>query len=72
MKDKGNLCSSASKLCFSNDTHASVKKSAAQAPCITMALHNVFPKLSPPNEFHPGVCRLKMSIIHKMLSLVPL
>ena len=71
MKDKGNLCSSASKLCFSNDTHASVK-SATQAPCITMALYNVFPKLSPPNEFHPGVCRLKMSIIHKMLLLAPL
>lgn len=67
-KDKGNLCSSASKLCFSNDTLASVNKNATQVPCITMALSNVFPKRSPPNEFHPGVCRLKMSIIHKMLS----
>lgn len=55
MRDRSNLCSSASKLCFSNNTHASMNKSAAQAPCITMALCNVFPKLTPPNEFHPGV-----------------
>ena len=69
MKDRGNHCGSASKLCFSNKTCASVNKSATQAPCIVLTLYNVFPKLIPPNEFHPGVCRLKMSIIYKMLSL---
>lgn len=69
MKDRGNLCSSASKLRFSNNTCASVNKSAAQAPCVTMALYIVLPKLLPSNEFHSGVCRLKMSIIQKMLSL---
>lgn len=69
MKDRDNLCSSASKLRFSNNTRASVNKSVAQAPCITIALCNVFPKLSPPDEFHAGVRSSKMSIIHKMLSL---
>lgn len=68
MKDQGNHCSSASN-CFTNNTRASVNKSATQAPCITMALYNVFPKLTPPNESNPGVCRLKMPIIHKMLLL---
>lgn len=68
MRYTSNLSSSASKLCFSNNTHAPVNKSAIQAPCHTMALYNVFPKLTPPNEFHSGVWRLKTSIIHKMLS----
>lgn len=44
MKDRGNLCSLASKLCFSNNTYASVNKNAAQAPCVTKALCNVFPE----------------------------
>lgn len=57
---------------FLNDTHAPVNKSAAQSACITMALYNVFHKLSPPNEFHPGVCRLKISIIHRIPSLATL
>ena len=57
---------------FLNDTHVLVNKIAAQSACITMPLYNVFPKLSPPNEFHPGVCRLKISIIHKILSLATL
>lgn len=34
-----------------------------------MALYKVFPKLLPSNEFHPGVYRLKMSVIYNMLSV---